>query len=207
MSDDFDRLRRTMADLSEHGGEADLYDRVLRTSRRMTRRRNAAAAGAVAAAVLAVAVPVVLVDRNRPVSPPIAGRPTPDASSAPARTSAPPSSAPASSPPLKTGTSPTTARSSTATDGCPVTAGTLTRAADLPEGYRVTAASITCYQGWAEGQLTAPTEAQQGDGVLLFRYDRGRAKWLKVTEGSALECADYDVPPRVRPNLPACTPD
>ena len=206
MSDDFDRLRRTMADLSEHGGEADLYDRALRTSRRMTRRRQAAAAGAVAAAVLAVAVPVAIVDRS--VAPPVADQstPVPDATLAPAPGSASPNSVPPSSPPSRTVTSPSMGRSSTPTDGCPVTAKTLTQAAGSPDGWRVVAASITCYQGWAEGREEASDESQQGDGVSLFRYDRGRAKWVKVTEGSALECGEYGVPKQVRSRLPACNP-
>jgi hypothetical protein len=210
MSDDFDRLRQAMSDLSEHGGEADLYERTLRTSRRMTRRRNAAVAGAVAAAVLAVAVPVAIVDRDRPASPPIAGRPTPspdrsatptpDRSSTPDRTSKPPRGS-ISSKPL---TPSTTARSSSPADGCPVTAATLTEAADLPDGFRITAASITCYLGWAEGWTKAPTDGQQGDGITLFRYDRSRAKWTEVAQGSALECADYGVPKGVRVRLPGC---
>ncbi len=206
MSDDFDRLRRTMAELSEHGGGADLYERTLRTSRRMTRRRNALAGGAVAVAVLGLGVPVALAGRDRDASPPIAATP------APASPTPPPSASPSPSParpsvPTATSERPSTPVSTPGTSrppssGCPVSAATLGRVAELPDGWRIDPGSVKCVQGWADGRPEAPTEAQQGDGVVLFRYAGG--KWRKVVEGSAIECATHGVPQRIGRRLSAC---
>jgi hypothetical protein len=215
MSDDFDRLRRTMSELAEHGGSTDLYDRTLHASRRLTRRRNALAGGAVAAAVLALGVPVALAGWDRTAPPPPAATPLPSPPPAPPSPSSPSPTIPSPTSPSPTSpssSSPAPGASSRSVTprgtskppapGCPVSAATLLGVADLPAGWRIKAADITCVQGWADAGPTAPTEAEQGDGVILFRYTAG--KWKKVTEGSAIECASHGVPESVGRRLSAC---
>jgi hypothetical protein len=196
MSDDFDRLRRTMAELAEHGGSADLYERTLRTSRRLTRRRTALAGGAVAVAVLGLGVPVALAGRYRDASPPTAPAPPP-ASPSPVRPSGSPVTPERPSTPVTTqGTS------RSPSSGCPVSAAALRRVAGLPDDWRIDAGSISCVQGWAQGRPEAPTEAEQGDGMVLFRYADGT--WQKVAEGSAVDCATHGLPERIGRRLSAC---
>jgi hypothetical protein len=52
--DDHSRLRGALAELAEHGGQPDLYDRVVRTSRRLRRRAALTVAGAAASVAVAI---------------------------------------------------------------------------------------------------------------------------------------------------------
>lgn len=178
MTEDLTRLRETMAALAEHGGETDLYDRALRTSARMGRRRTIAAA----AAVLAVAAPIALAERYRGSPAPVVQTVMPSPSPT---TAAPPSTSPS---PV---TSPSTAGSASSSKAtvahpCPVGPAALRRVAELPAGYGIDASTIECWRTWAIAGLTFPP-GQHGDGVMIFRYVSG--KWTKVGEGSALDCA------------------
>jgi Cornifin (SPRR) family len=89
---------------------------------------------------------------------------------------------------------PTATRAPAGTDGCPVQAATLQRAAHLSAGYRIKAADVRCSQGWATAGLTAPSPEQQGDGVILFKYAAASKTWKKVGEGSSLDCEDFGMP-------------
>jgi hypothetical protein len=71
---------------------------------------------------------------------------------------------------------------------------------DLPEDWSLEA--VTCVEGWADARPKAPSEAQQGDGVVLFRYRGGT--WKEVAQGSAIECATHGVPERIGRRLSAC---
>ncbi|MFI7602318.1 hypothetical protein [Actinoplanes sp. NPDC049681] len=204
--DDLHHLRRTMADLAEHGGTSDLYERTLRTSRRLARRRAVVSGTALAAAVLAIGVPIALVHRQQPPATPAA--PAPSLSTAPSTANplhrATPPSRPAA--PRTSTTTPTTpathnqatsrppSSSPAVTDGCPVKAPTLQEAAHLDAGWRIKASSIRCSQGWATSELTAPTPEQQGDGLVLFKYDATTKAWKRKAEGSSFSCSEYGIP-------------
>lgn len=79
--------------------------------------------------------------------------------------------------------------------GCPVSATVLEKAAGYPAGWRIDAAGVRCSQGWAVAGVIAPSPQQQGNGVIVFRYDTGTSSWKKKGEGSAVECAAFDMPP------------
>ncbi|UQU66685.1 hypothetical protein COUCH_10640 [Couchioplanes caeruleus] len=204
--DDLPVLRRAMAGLAEHGGSTDLYDRTLRTSRRLARRRAIASGGAVAAAVLAIGVPVALAQRQQsPVLPPatvpsadpsVSAEPsTPATTATPRRTVTPAGTTPTRRETTHRPSSPRTSSSSRPPDtGCPVSAATLEDAAGLPAGYRIKPADIRCSQGWATAGVTAPSPEQQGDGVIIFKYTRSTKTWKKAGEGSDVQCADYGMP-------------
>ena len=202
MSDDLNVLRRTMAELSEHGGSTDLYDRTLHTSRRLGRRRAAASGAAVAAAVLVIGVPVALADRRQPPSLPTATIPAPSPAPSPSSTSAAPVEPKATTPKAQVTHRETprdrpSSKSSSAppdTDGCPVKASALQRAADLPDGYRIDASSIRCSKGWALAGLIAPSPDMQGDGEYVFEYDPDAGRWKKKGEGSAIRCGEFGIP-------------
>ena len=150
MSDDLPELRRTMSQLAEHGGSTDLYDRTLRTSRRLGRRRAAASGAAVAAAVLAIGVPVALTQGQRsPAIPAATPSETPAPTVTPSRSVVPRTTTPtAPATHRETPDSRTSSKKKSSAppdnDGCPVKAATLQRAADLPQGYRIDAPSIRC---------------------------------------------------------------
>jgi hypothetical protein len=192
MSDDLNRLRQSMSQLAEHGGNTDLHERALQTSRRMDRRR--AIASGVAVAVLTIGVSLALIQRQQshptpadtataPATAPATGTATPGPSTGPTPTSRPTSS------------SPSAPGRSTSGDGCPVSASALDKVADYPVGWKIDAASIRCSRGWAVAGVIAPTPDQQGNGVIVFRYDTGTGKWKKKGEGSDIECAAFDMPP------------
>ncbi|MGA5304789.1 hypothetical protein ACPCHT_33110 [Nucisporomicrobium flavum] len=202
--DDLPVLRQAMAGLAEHGGSTDLYDRTLRTSRRLARRRAIASGGAVAAAVLAIGVPVALAQRQQSPALPPATVPSVGATTAPttpaptatlSRTVTPTGTTPTRRETAHRPSSPRTSTSSRpAGTGCPVSAATLEKAADYPEGYRIKPADVRCSQGWATAALTAPSPDQQGDGLVIFKYSPGAGTWKKVGEGSDIRCADFGMP-------------
>jgi hypothetical protein len=109
-------------------------------------------------------------------------------------TAAPASAAPASTGPASTGPE-SRSGAQAGTNGCPVSASTLDKSAGYPAGWRIDAASVRCSQGWAVAGVIAPTPDQQGNGVIVFRYDTGTGKWKKKGEGSDIECAAFDMPP------------
>ena len=94
MTDNLPSLRRALADLSEHGGSTDMYERSLRRSRQLQRRR--AVATAAAAAVVTIGGTIALVNANRP------GPPAPAAVRPPAAGVAPSSPAYPECPPART---------------------------------------------------------------------------------------------------------
>ena len=59
MTDDHGRLRHAMADLAEHGGNTDMYERALARSRQVRRRNVALTSGAAAVAVLGLTAGIV----------------------------------------------------------------------------------------------------------------------------------------------------
>ncbi|MCX5069021.1 hypothetical protein OOJ91_24560 [Micromonospora lupini] len=65
MTDNLGPLRQAMSDLSELGGTADMYERTLRRSRQVQRRR-AVATGAAVAAVFAIGGTVAFATLHRP---------------------------------------------------------------------------------------------------------------------------------------------
>jgi hypothetical protein len=104
-----------------------------------------------------------------------------------------------------------------------VRAAALRKVVKLSAGWRIEASSIECSHGWAQAAVTAPTPEQQGDGVVLFKYDaaagtwvdKGQGdgvilfrwadgKWKLVTEGSAIDCASHGVPRSIGRRLSAC---
>ncbi|MEV4702271.1 hypothetical protein [Actinoplanes sp. NPDC049316] len=100
---------------------------------------------------------------------------------------------PAAKPTATRAPRPAATRVPAGTDGCPVQASTLQRAAGLSAGYRIKPADVRCSQGWATAGVTAPSPEQQGDGVILFKYAAASKTWKKVGEGSSLDCADYGI--------------
>ncbi|MBF9132299.1 hypothetical protein I0C86_25615 [Plantactinospora sp. S1510] len=202
MTDDLDPLRRAMGDLAEHGGNADLYERSLATSRRMRRRGTMLNVGATAIAVLGIGAGIAAINGGAPGRGPVVGLSGP-VSTPTLRSPSPAQSPPASSPPTR---SPASSASSRApvSDGCPVRASTLQRVAQLSDGYRIDADSVECWKGWASAGLTAPTPDQQGDGVILFRYDPDRG-WRRHSEGSAFDCADLGIKKTSGDQPPFCT--
>ncbi|UQU66683.1 hypothetical protein COUCH_10630 [Couchioplanes caeruleus] len=124
-----------------------------------------------------------------------ATEPAPTATAEPTATQAPrPTATRGPRPTATQAPRPTATRLAAGTDGCPVQAATLQRAAHLSAGYRIKAADVRCSQGWATAGVTAPTPEQQGDGVILFKYTAGSKTWKKMGEGSSLDCADYGIP-------------
>ncbi|MFI7602316.1 hypothetical protein [Actinoplanes sp. NPDC049681] len=122
-----------------------------------------------------------------------------------------PSASVAAGPAPKTGTSPIVSTAgnggsarTAGTSGCPVSATTLQRAAHLSDGWRIKASSIRCAKGWATAEPLAPTAAQQGDGVILFKYTAATHTWKKKAEGSSLDCAALGVPAGATATLGAC---
>jgi hypothetical protein len=207
MNDDLSTLRQSLNDLSEHGGSADLYDRTLRTSRRLGRHRALASGAAVAAAVLAVAVPVGLAGLREPVTPSVATAPS-AAPSAPATTAArpdPPSPSAAPSQPSAAVSQPSASSSrgssrkpSSPPDrpsypACP-SAATLARVAELSDGWTFERGGVECWRDWATAAPVAPSPELQGDGIHLFRYDSARGRWKQHSEGSGYSCTDLGIP-------------
>ncbi|MGC5311363.1 hypothetical protein [Micromonospora zamorensis] len=77
MTDNLGPLRQAMSDLSQHGGAADMYERSLRRSRQIQRRRAVTAGVAAAAVVFAIGGTVAFAARDqRPdaVTPPASAR-------------------------------------------------------------------------------------------------------------------------------------
>ncbi|MFI5927760.1 hypothetical protein ACIA3K_17445 [Micromonospora sp. NPDC051543] len=74
MTDDLGPLRQAMSDLSEYGGEADMYERALRRSRQSQRRAALATGAAAVAVVVAIGGTVAVATRDRadPPLPPAA---------------------------------------------------------------------------------------------------------------------------------------
>ena len=176
MSNDFDRLRQTMSELSEHGGNTDLYDRSVLASRRMTRNRRVSAGLAVAAATVAIAAPVALADARRSAPAPITpatGAPVPTT------TMAPPSLPASSSPAVSRAPAGSRSPSAAAADGCPLTAKMLKPGTGISDWSK-----IECHSPWA---IAVPGEgATGGDGVFVFRYSAGR--WTEAGQGSSEYC-------------------
>ncbi len=203
MNDDLSTLRQSLNDLSEHGGSADLYDRTLRTSRRLGRQRALASGAAVAAAVVAVAVPVGLSGLRQPVPTPVATAPAP-APSAPATTATRPDP-PSPSQPSASSSQPSASSSrvpsrkpSSPTDrpsypACP-SAATLARVAELSDGWTFERGGVECWRDWATAAPVAPSPELQGDGIHLFRYDSARGRWKQHSEGSGYSCTDLGIP-------------
>ncbi|MET0416069.1 MAG: hypothetical protein ABW022_08615 [Actinoplanes sp.] len=183
MTGEFDRLRGAMTDLAEHGGSPDLYDRALRTSRRLGRRTALAVGSAAVATIVAVATGVALAGSPKAAPPPpIAPSPSVTPSS------------PAPEPPTTPTTTPPTTRARTPAttklprNGCPVTAATLDRVPGLPDGYRHTPDTVDCWRNWA----SAWDRGQEGDGMNLFRYN-STVGWRLHGQGSSFSCASLGI--------------
>jgi hypothetical protein len=206
MTDDHGRLRRAMADLAEHGGNADMYERTLRKSRQSKRRTRIAATATAAAAVFTIAgaVAYATADRSAP-TPPIATyspspsptpSPTPTHAPSPSRTSksVAPSDTPTSRPPRSSTTTSSPPQSSTTTSNpprypdCP-SAKTLEKLADLPEDWTFKPSSVECWQTWATAAPQGPTP---GDGIYLFHYEPGPG-WRYHSQGSGYRCQDLGI--------------
>ncbi|MCY1136368.1 hypothetical protein OWR29_00035 [Actinoplanes sp. Pm04-4] len=210
MTDDHGRLRRAMADLAEHGGNADMYARTLRKSRQSQRRTRIAATATAAAAVFTIAgaVAYATADRSAP-TPPIATysptsspTPTPTPPPTPTHTPSPsltststaPSHTPTSRPPRSSTTTSSPPQSSTTTSNpprypdCP-SAKTLEKLVDLPEDWSFVPSSVKCWQTWATAAPQGPTP---GDGIYLFRYEPGPG-WRYHSQGSSYRCQDLGI--------------
>ena len=189
MTDDHDRLRQAMEDLSKHGGNADMYERALAKARQMRRRNTMMATGAAAVAALGIAGGIVAVAGGRPSDVRVAVKPSATSSSP----SSPPSVSPSLSPtPSRAASSlasnsPSSAQTS---NGCPVRTSTLQVVSGLPDGFRLT--QVKCWHGWASAGVIAPSPDTQGDGVILFRFSRDNG-WRKYGEGSAWNCNDLGI--------------
>ncbi|MFF0153740.1 hypothetical protein [Micromonospora sp. NPDC005203] len=84
MTDNLGPLRQAMADLSEHGGTTDMYERALRRSRQAQRRMAVTTGAAAAALVVAIGATVAVAANRRPDTPsPPAAAPTGDGSQGP----------------------------------------------------------------------------------------------------------------------------
>ncbi|AEV84480.1 hypothetical protein ACWT_3457 [Actinoplanes sp. SE50] len=74
------------------------------------------------------------------------------------------------------------------------TAAALQAAAKMPAGWKIKKSSINCWNNTlAKAEFTAPTVEQQGDGMTVFKYRTGTKKWVKITEGSSIDCADLGI--------------
>ncbi|WP_410816440.1 hypothetical protein [Micromonospora sp. 050-3] len=69
MTDDLGPLRQAMSDLSEHGGTTDMYERALRRSRQVQRRRAVTTGAAAVAVMFAIGGTVAFATRHRPDPP------------------------------------------------------------------------------------------------------------------------------------------
>jgi hypothetical protein len=118
------------------------------------------------------------------------GSDTPVAEPAPAPTTAAP--IPPADP------SPTVSPSADA--ACPPDVAALHKAAGLTDDYRINPADVNCVQRWATAKITAVDPAKQGDGRILFEYKSGQ--WVKIDEGSALECTKYGIPTSLGSQIP-----
>lgn len=177
---DFDPLRRALTDLSERAADADLYDRSLRTSRRLARRRRTFTG---AAAVL-LAIPILLFGGN-------------GSSQTPTYPGAGPSSA---------ATPPTASPNATRLPGCPVDSTKLYTALQTNTAITQNLPSslsglqgVSCYQDYA----TALTKAPGADTAsVLFHYDRTTSVWSAIDFGSSMTCDA--VPAEIRSQLQHC---
>ncbi|AGL13783.1 hypothetical protein [Actinoplanes sp. N902-109] len=190
MTDDHRLLRQTLSDLAEHGGHADLYERSLRTSKRLTRNRRIVTVVAALAVVAGIGTPIAVANARRAAPPPqilvppsvgptVTSSPAPSPSHAPvpsgtgtpaahsATHPAPPITTPPSSPPS----------SAVSHAGCPVSAKVLSAVAKSKVG------EVECHGRYAIG-----VGANAG---MVFRYDRSADTWHLVGEGSAEICQAY----------------
>ncbi|MBG0566628.1 hypothetical protein [Actinoplanes aureus] len=201
MTDEFGPLRQAMSDLAEHGGNTDLYERSLRTSRKLQRRTALVVGSAGVAVVFAIGGAVAVATANRP------GPPTPAATQPAAPSTAPtsaPSVAPTSAAPSTTPPSsvpPTSSRTSNRPryPDCP-SAKTLEKLADLPKDWRFVPSSVECWKDWA---TAAPEGPNLGDGIYLFRYKAGTG-WRFHSEGSGFICQELGI---TSGNPPFCQMD
>ncbi|MGA8112826.1 MAG: hypothetical protein WCA46_04090 [Actinocatenispora sp.] len=196
---ELERLRHGLADLAEQAGPgADLYERSLRVSRRMTRRRlvGACVATVVCAVVglggvLTVKIPHPSVysgardtasARTPSVPPSGHGRAGPGGVLAPPSASGTPSG-------------------SAVSDGCPVTAGTLLAALRESEIYRRLGepddlTDVECYRGYAVA-VTVRGDDPEGQATgIVFGYYEARSYWVALNLGSDGYCDGY-VPPDI----------
>ncbi|BCY15296.1 hypothetical protein [Actinoplanes sp. L3-i22] len=189
MNEDFSVLRETMGRLSEHGGEADLHDRMLATSRRITRRNRVVGTAAVAVAIVAIGTPFALAGtRGAAPDPNVATQPSVTFSPAPS----------VSGSPSATPSSPTSSRSSTSStptvqNGCPVTSQVLFDAVEA-DGGQVKSGDkwrdIECHDGWASAWYLQ--KVPTGDpGATVFKYSEAAGKWTAVGSGSGDYCTAY----------------
>jgi hypothetical protein len=65
----------------------------------------------------------------------------------------------------------------------------------MPDGYRITPDTVTCWKGWASGW----DRNQQGDGMYLFRHSAS-VGWRIYGQGSTFDCAELGI--RKDPNDP-----
>jgi hypothetical protein len=73
-------------------------------------------------------------------------------------------------------------------NACPADASDLQKAAGLDAGYKIDASSIKCKESWAIAAVIAPSAAQQGDGLLVFKNSPMTGRWIKAGEASDLTC-------------------
>ncbi|BEL11006.1 hypothetical protein Q0Z83_091970 [Actinoplanes sichuanensis] len=197
MSDDFTRLRDTMGELAELGGDTDLHDRVMHTSRRLGRRRRLAATAAVAAVAVVLAAPIAWANGRQAAPPAVATQPSPSLVS-----TTPPGPVPSPSTP----SSPSTPASPrvTKTDGCPIDEDTfkavLADGRPIKPGDRI--AGIECHQGYAAGRLVQATP-DSDPGTAILRYDESTGRWQRVGSGSAEVCRAY-LPRRLWNSFDGC---
>ena len=145
-----------------------------------------------------------------PTTPAAAPAPAPVSASAAAPTSAAAVPEPSASKPTKPAAAkPRTKGDRTKGDrtggeGCPVRAAALQKVVKLSAGWRIQASSIECSHGWAQAAVTAPTPEQQGDGVVLFKYDAAAGTWVDKGQGSSVDCGAFGIPEKAGRNLSVC---
>jgi hypothetical protein len=178
MNDDFTVLRETMDSLSEHGGDADLRDRMLRTSRRITRRNRIIGTAAAVVAVIAIGTPFALAGNRQADPHVVATQPSVTAVPAP-RVSA------SSSPSVSTSSRSTGTAGAT---GCPVSSQQLFDALDGDVKPGDKWRDIECHNGWASAWYVQKVPISD-PGATVFTWKGG--KWTAVGSGSGDYCTAY----------------
>jgi hypothetical protein len=188
MNEDFTVLRETMNGLSEHGGDADLHDRMLRTSRRITRRNRIGGTVAVAVAIVAVGAPFALAGTRGSAPDPKVVATQPSVTVSRSSTPTPSTSAPSSPP-----SSPPSSVVTTSKNGCPVTSRQLfdaAAAADGPADSEGRWRNIECHDGWASAWFDQKVDTSD-PGATVFKWNKSAGNWIVVGSGSGDYCTAY----------------
>lgn len=186
MSDDLRLLRQGLSELAEEGGNADLYDRVLRTSHKLKVRRRVIASSTAAAVVgLAAVVPLALRPSSDEHPPPAASRTS---------TTTSPVTPPPTTPPPVTSVS----------ASCPVRGETLLAALKTTDMYARAGKpgallDVVCYGAFASARDAGGGQPNR----ILFGFDAATGRWKPLNVGSANYCAGF-VPAEVASHMPGC---